>query len=295
MSGLAALDAAGPLGVPVIETFHALGAEKRRNQGVHDTSRPERLALEARVACEVDAVIATATAETFSLRRLGTHAERIAIVPCGVDLERFCPAAAPPVRRPRVRIVWVGRLVERKGVATIIEAIARVPGTELVVAGGPALAGLGGDPEHRRLAALAAELGVADRVRFAGRAGREQAAELLRSADIAVCVPWYEPFGIVPVEAMACGVPVIGSAVGGLLDTIVDGETGIHVPPRDPASLAGAITRLVADPALRRRLGASGAQRAREHYGWPQIAQRTLDVYEAMTSDLARTATGAVR
>ena len=140
------------------------------------------------------------------------------------------------------------------------------------------------DPEYRRLAELAELLGVGGRVTFEGRVSRTQACELMRSADIAVCVPWYEPFGIVPLEAMACGVPVIGSAVGGLLDTIVDGVTGLHVPPRDPAQLARAINRLVADPALRERLGAAGAARARELYGWDRIAGQTLAVYQAVSA-----------
>jgi D-inositol-3-phosphate glycosyltransferase len=287
MSGLAALQAARPLGIPVVQTFHALGVEKRRVQGVHDTSSPERLELEARVARDVDAVIATASQELFSLRRLGTDPRRVTVVPCGVDLAAFQPAATRPERAGPLRIVWVGRLVERKGVGTIIESLAAVREVELVAAGGPDRRDLCSDGEYRRLAALATRLGVADRVRFVGRVGRADAPELLRSADIAICVPWYEPFGIVPLEAMACGLPVIGSAVGGLLDTIVDGRTGLHVPARDPARLARAIDRLAADAGLRARLGAAGAERARALYGWDRIAEQTLAVYEAVLAGVS--------
>ena len=295
MSGIAALEAARPLGLPVVQTFHALGLEKRRLQGASDTSRPERLELEASVARAVDAVIATASQEVFALRRLGAETRRVTVIPCGVDLERFVPG---PARRPAggpLRIVWVGRLVERKGVGTIIEALAAAPDTELIVAGGPERRRLPRDPEYRRLAGLARDHGVADRVRFEGRVGRERASALLRSADMAVCVPWYEPFGIVPLEAMACGVPVIGSAVGGLLDTIVDGITGLHVPPRDPARLARAINALAADPAARERLGAAGAERARELYGWERIAEQTLQVYAAVAAGDAVDAVGSAQ
>jgi glycosyltransferase involved in cell wall biosynthesis len=102
---------------------------------------------------------------------------------------------------------------------------------------------------------------------------------LYRSADLVVSVPWYEPFGIVPLEAMACGVPVVVAAVGGLVDTVVDGVTGAHVPPRRPDLLAGALAGLLADPSGRVALGTAGARRVRQRYGWDRIARGTLDVY----------------
>jgi glycosyltransferase involved in cell wall biosynthesis len=255
-------------------------------QGVRDTSRPERLELEAGVARDVDAVIATSSQELFLLRRLGADPRRVTVIPCGVDLASFSPAGGRPPR-PLLRIVWVGRLVERKGVGTIIEALASVPDVELLVAGGPDRRALQDDAEYRRLAELAGQIGVAGRVRFLGRVGRAEACDLLRSADIAVCVPWYEPFGIVPLEAMACGTPVIGSAVGGLLDTIVDGVTGLHVPARDAERLAAAIELLAADADLRARLGAAGAERARALYGWERIAAQTLAAYEAVLAGVS--------
>jgi D-inositol-3-phosphate glycosyltransferase len=291
MSGIAATAAARPHGIPVVQTFHALGAEKRRYHGDRDPSPRERLGEEAILARESDAVIATSTAETFWLRRMRADARRIAVIPCGVELERFAPLAA--MRRGRrpgsPRIASLGRLVERKGVGTIVEALPQVPAAELIVAGG-GRGPLDADPEHRRLSALAHELGVADRVRFLGGVSRDGARDVLADADVAVCVPWYEPFGIVPVEAMASGVPVIGAAVGGLLDTVVHEETGLLVPPRDPELLGRALCELLADPARRQRLGAAGALRARQRYGWPRIAERTLRVYRAVCAQTLRPA-----
>jgi len=105
---------------------------------------------------------------------------------------------------------------------------------------------------------------------------------VLRSADVVVATPWYEPFGIVPLEAMACGRPLVGSAVGGLLDTVDDGVTGSLVPPHDPAALAAAVQPLLDDPALRARWGAAARERAVAHYGWDRVAAQTEDAYAGL-------------
>jgi glycosyltransferase involved in cell wall biosynthesis len=289
MSGLAALEAAPPLGIPVVQTFHALGLVKRRYQGAADPSPQRRLEIEDRILAEADRIVATCTDELFELVRLGADRRRVKVVPCGVDVDHFRPdgpADPRPQRsgRTRPRVLAVARLVERKGVGDIVEALAHLPEAELVIAGGPDRAELAADPEVCRLRALAERAGVVDRVDFRGRVAREELPALLRSADVAVCVPWYEPFGIVPLEAMACGVPVVASSVGGLIDTVTDGATGVHVPPRDPDRLAGAIGALTADPARARALGTAGARRARKRYGWDRIAGATLDAYAGVVA-----------
>ncbi|HEX2041407.1 MAG TPA: glycosyltransferase [Acidimicrobiales bacterium] len=285
MSGKAAVAAGLLPAVPVVQTFHALGVVKRRHQGEADTSPPERVSVEADLVHQVQRVIATSSEEVFELARMGADPHRVSVVPCGVDLDRFRPDGR---REPRVpgtrRVVVVGRLVERKGTADVVEALVRVPDAELVVAGGPPAAELGADPEARRLLSLARRAGVAERVSLRGRVGRDELPALLRSADAVACVPWYEPFGLVAVEAMACGVPVVASAVGGLCDTVVDGATGVHVPPRRPDALAAALNRLFDDDGLRRRLGQAGAQRARARYGWDHVARATMAVYREVTS-----------
>jgi glycosyltransferase involved in cell wall biosynthesis/phosphoheptose isomerase len=289
MSGYAALRAAKPLAVPVVQTFHALGVVKRRHQGGMDTSPPERLEIERQIIREAARILPTCSDEVFELMRLGAENERLAIVPCGVDLELFSPSGpAEPRAGGRRRLLYVGRLVQRKGVGNVISALPRLPGVELVIAGGPEHERLDDDPEARRLCELAAELGVADRVQMRGRVERERLPELIRSADAVVAVPWYEPFGIVPLEAMACGVPVVAAAVGGMIDSVVDGRTGVHVPPRDPDRLAEAISTLLEDPARRRAYGTAGVKRARRLYDWRRVASQTLDVYSQVLASPAR-------
>lgn len=283
MSGKAALAAASRLGIPVVQTFHALGVVKKRYQGEADTSPPRRLVEERAIIRRADHIVATCSDEVAELMALGADLERITIVPCGVDLDLFNTEGPVEARRAgRHRLLSVGRLVERKGVADAIVALRHLPDTELVIAGGPSLDRLDADPEVRRLRGIAGAARVADRVEFRGSVPRDQLPALIRSADMVVCVPWYEPFGIVPLEAMACGVPVIASAVGGLLDSVADGVTGLHVPPRSPREIAGAVRSLLDDPQRRLGMGSAGARRARLRYGWSRVAASTLDVYEAV-------------
>jgi D-inositol-3-phosphate glycosyltransferase len=283
MSGWASLEAAAPLAIPVVQTFHALGTVKRRHQGAADTSPAERLDVERDLARRLQGIVATCRDEVEELRQIGANVRNLRIVPCGVDLGRFRPdGPIEPRARGLRRLVVVTRLVPRKGVDDAIRALAALPRTELVVAGGPEHAELERDEEARRLRGIAAELGVADRVELRGRVPHDAVPALLRSADAVVCTPWYEPFGIVPVEAMACGVPLVASAVGGLLDTVVDGVTGVLVPPRDPAALARALAALLQDAPARRSRGAAGAVRAHLGYGWDHVASATCSAYAAL-------------
>jgi len=280
MSGVAATRAARHLHLPVVMTFHARGTVKRRHQGDRDTSPAARLGLERRLCRRAAHVIATCRDEVEELGRMGLPAQRATIVPCGVDTTLFRPYAATP--RPHARLLSIGRLVERKGVGNVIEALAELPGVELVVAGGPDRDHLASDPEVGRLREVAGRLGVSDRVSFVGSVARKAVPGLMCSADVVVAVPWYEPFGIVPVEAMACGRPVVGSAVGGLLDTVVPGVTGELVPPRRPDLLAPVVRELLDDPQRRADYGRVGRERAVQLYQWRCVAERTEAVYASL-------------
>lgn len=290
MSGVAALDASERVEratghrVPVLHTFHALGVVKRRQQGALDTSPEERAWLEPGVGQRADGIVATCSDEAFELKNLGVPTGRIAVVPCGVDIERFSVEGPVAPRTARTRLMSIGRLVPRKGMGHAIEALARlVDGghdAELVIVGGSGSGdALTADPEYQRLHGVAESLGVADRVDFAGQLSQTEMPAMLRSADIVVCAPWYEPFGITPLEAMACGVPVVASSVGGLIDTVVEDVTGVHVPPRDPEALASALAALIDDPERARAYGAAGRERVESRYSWDRVAADTERAY----------------
>jgi len=304
MSGVAALDAAArlassPVGAasapPVLHTFHALGSVKRRHLGAEDTSPAERTHLEPGVGRRADAVIATCSDEAAELVRAGVDAARITVIPCGVDIGHFTPRAddAAGDDHAPMRVMVVGRLVPRKGVDLAITALGILADrghrdVELVIVGGSGdAASATEDAEARRLMDAARAAGVADRVRLHGRVSQADMPAVMRTADVVVCAPWYEPFGIVPLEAMASGVPVVASAVGGLTDSVVDGVTGILVPPRDPAAIADALGQLRADPARRRALGRAGRDRMEHGYSWATVAARTADAYRAVIQDAA--------
>jgi D-inositol-3-phosphate glycosyltransferase len=287
MSGMAGIDAARGLDIPVVQTFHALGSVKRRMQGSSDTSPAVRIDHERAVAREVDRVIASCTDEARELVVQGASFARIDVVPSGVDCKLFRPIG-PVARRTRARrLLAIGRLVPRKGVDDVIAALQWLSDTELVVAGGPTVSEIGEDPEAIRLMQLAEDCGVADRVHLVGQVPHARLPALIRSADLVVCLPWYEPFGIVPLEAMACGVPIVGSAVGGLLDTVIDGVTGVLLHPRQPERAAAAIRDLLADDQLRQAMGVAGRERARG-YTWMRVARSTERTY--LRSILARAA-----
>jgi D-inositol-3-phosphate glycosyltransferase len=297
MSGLAALDAATRdtgFRVPVVQTFHALGTVKRRYQGNQDTSPRERRWLEPGVGRSADRIIATCPDEVFELKAIGIDTAKISIAPCGVDLGLFT-AAGPAAPRPRRhRILSVGRLVPRKGVDLVIQALPHLAAAGytdvelLIVGGGADSEVLHEDPEVQRLMALAAELGVLAQVDLLGQVPRPEMPGIFRSADAVVCTPWYEPFGIVPLEAMACGVPVVAAAVGGLRDTVVDQVTGIHVPPREPEAIAAALALLLGNPALQAELGAAGQKRARSRYSWDRVAAETEKAYQLAVAGMPR-------
>jgi D-inositol-3-phosphate glycosyltransferase len=280
MSAWAGAEASAALDVPLVVTYHALGSVKQRHQGSADTSPKERIRVEAEVGQSADRIVATCHDEVLELSRLGIPRRKVSIVPCGVDVKQFVGAedGFRPDRSGRYehRLLSVGRLVPRKGFDTVIEALQELPGAELLIAGGAEGAD---EPERDRLLRLARRLRLDERVRLVGQVPHLEMPALLQSADVVICAPWYEPFGIVPLEAMACGVPVVASAVGGLQDTVADSVTGLLVPPRNPSALATAVKSLLEDPQRRAAYGRAGRERVERRYTWSRVAAATANAY----------------
>ncbi|MGV9251477.1 glycosyltransferase [Streptomyces sp. NPDC003697] len=287
MSGMASQLGAQPHGVPVVQTFHALGTVKRRHQGRADTSPAERVGVERQIGRTCERVLATCTDEVRELAGMGVSTRRISVVPCGVDAGHFRPGTdtgGAPARERRHRMLACGRLVPRKGYDQAVRALARIPDTELVVAGGPPPDRLHTEPEARRLLELAERKGVGDRVRLLGAVDPRRMPALMRSADLVLCTPSYEPFGIVPLEAMACGVPVVATGVGGHRDTVVDGHTGRLVPAGDPPAIAAAVRDLLGSDRTRRHYGAAGRERVLARFTWRHVAGGVEAVYRRVVT-----------
>jgi glycosyltransferase involved in cell wall biosynthesis len=279
-SGLAALAAARNMRIPVVQSFDSLGVAERRHRALPGNVGTERIRLEPAIGRSVNAVVAGSSDEELDLTRLGVPRRSIKVVPCGVDTDEFSPEGPVAKRSARPRLVTVADLHEHDALAMLLQALSKVPEAELVVAGGPPRSELRGDIAYRRLAKVAESLDVTGRVLFAGEVGNSALPPLLRSADLLVNVSEYDPTGTVSVQAMACGTPVVASAVGGQVDAVVDGTTGILVPPGRPALLAQRIRQLLGHPMLLEAFSVAAADRAKSRYCWDRIAHETLAVYD---------------
>jgi glycosyltransferase involved in cell wall biosynthesis len=217
------------------------------------------------------------------LQKLGIGAENIRVVPHGVDVDAFRPPASE-FPREAVRIVWVGRIERTKGLITLLEAV-RILKETAAGRGGIDVQIVGGvwQPEYYSdLLSYKTRMGL-DEVRFMGLADRDRVRGLLQQADIFVLPSLTDTFPIVNLEAMASGLPIVASAVGGVRDEVADGETGFLVPPNDPKDLAEKLSALIADAKLRRRMGQAGRRRAEQLFSMDAIATKMLAIYAELT------------
>ena len=292
MSGLVAANIRRAARIPYVMTFHALGKVRRLYQGEADGFPETRLAIEDRVAREADSVIAECPQDRDDLEQLyGVDPGKIEIIPGGFDPSEFWPVDKSYARRlvglppGEPTVLYLGRIVPRKGVDTVIQAFAllqknhRQPARLLIVGGDSATPDPRATPEIGRLQHIAEQEGVRDRVEFTGLRPRKMLRFFYSAADMFVTTPWYEPFGITPLEAMACGTPVIGSRVGGIKFTVRDGETGLLVPAKNPAALADKMAELYADPERLRSMCERGVRRVHDHFTWRTVSRQLEALY----------------
>jgi glycosyltransferase involved in cell wall biosynthesis len=273
MSGLAV---ATGQDVPLVQSFHGLGAVEDRFRSTAGSTRAD---LERLVGTAAQQVLAASGEEVFDLVRMGVDRSRVSLVPFAVDADRFRPDGRPERSGRRSRLLAVGDLAPHSGFHTAISALAQVPDAELVIVGRSRHANRREDPEVRRLVQHARGLGVARRVSLVEPVDPARMPAVLRSADVLVCPQWYEPLGATALQAMACGVPVVASAVGALSDLVVDDVTGLLVPPRDPRTLGNELRELLADRTRRQMYAIAGADRARVRYSWDRVAAETVVAY----------------
>jgi D-inositol-3-phosphate glycosyltransferase len=284
-SGMAMLPLARSLGVPHVQSFHSIAADAATP--LSEGERPEsggRMAGEAWLARESDAVVAISAAEADTVvQRLGGATERISVVHPGVDGTLFHPGTHTPPAGGSERgyAVVAGRLQPLKGLDLAIEAIAAVPEhlrPELVIAGD---ASADYDGYIDELTRLAVRHGISDGVRFVGPRSRVDLAELFRGARVVLVPSHSETFGLVALEAAASGVPVVAQGTGGLREAVLSGDTGLIIESRAPRDWADALTQVLGNPELARRLSLAARARA-EAFDWPRSAGALLDVYRSL-------------
>jgi glycosyltransferase involved in cell wall biosynthesis len=262
LPGMAAVLAAQPAAIPVVQSFHGLSADGGQRAGV------ERL-----VGRQAALVLATCEHELLELAAAGIPRNRIALAPRGVDVELFGLHGETAERTGLSRIVTVADPLADNGLIDLVAALPRLAEAELVIAGTPPAG------EADQVRRWASRLGVEDRVRLLGPVDRADMPALFRSADVVACVPSRATWDTLPLEAMACGVPVVATAVGGPADAVVDGVTGVLVPPRDPRQLARKLHAVLDDETFRTTCAIAGVDRIMARHTWPDVARSVERLY----------------
>jgi len=297
MSGLVAADIKRKLGIPFIVTFHALAKVRRLHQGGNDWFPDEGFAIEERVITEADQIVALCPQDREDLVNLyDADSGKITVIPNGFRPDEIYPLDKLFARMalkldPKEKIILqLGRMVRRKGVDNVIKALGYMRREHnfearlLIVGGESDEPDPETTPEIGRLQKLAEAEGAGDLVTFVGRRPRDMLHYYYSACDVFTTTPWYEPFGITPLEAMACGTPVIGSNVGGIKSTVMDGRTGFLVPPNDPVSLGRRIIELLSSNKLMTYFKENAIRHVNQNYTWMKATHLTANMYERIAT-----------
>ncbi|MBS1524889.1 MAG: glycosyltransferase family 1 protein [Bacteroidetes bacterium] len=297
MSGLVAAGIKKELDIPFVITFHALGSVRRIHQADKDRFPKERIEIEEMIVHEANHIIAECPQDRDDLiAHYRAHPRQISIVPCGFSSSEFYPVEKKVARgllglpADCHILLQLGRMVERKGIDNVIKSMAYLQSVggkdfRLVIVGGDSenMAG-SACTEYKRLHTLARRLKITDRILFAGRKNREKLKFYYNAADLFITTPWYEPFGITPLEAMACGTPVIGANVGGIKFSVKDGVSGALVPPRQPKKLAGKITEIISDQDKLNNMRRNAIDHVNTWFTWAKVAEQIDELYRYVVS-----------
>jgi D-inositol-3-phosphate glycosyltransferase len=293
MSGLVAMRLKEEFNMPFVITFHALGHVRRAHQGENDKFPAERLHIEEAIVKAADGIVAECPQDKDDLvNYYNAPADKISIIPCGFSEEEFHPIEKKHARKKlninddEPVLLQLGRMVPRKGVDNVLKALGKLKTmgkkAKLIIVGGETEDALKTCPEIARLQEISHKNDIHELIHFAGRKSRSELKYYYAAADIFVSTPWYEPFGITPLEAMACGTPVIGSNVGGIKYSVVDGETGALVPPNDPDSLALKMAELLTDKSRLTQMSKNAIERVNQHFTWSGVAKMVNQFYQTI-------------
>jgi D-inositol-3-phosphate glycosyltransferase len=301
LSGLAGIDLKQKWRIPVVIMFHTLGLMKNRvAQSQDEIEGDYRIKGEQEVLNKADRIIAATPAEYAQLMWLyQTDVNKVSVIPPGVDVGKFYPIppdeakeyiGVPPCGR---MLLFVGRIEPLKGLDVLIEAIGIMHQKDLLKENPFCLVIIGGEPdgsaeqtniEISRIKSLSERYGLDDLVTFLGNRSQDSLPYYYSAAEAVVVPSQYESFGMVALEAMACGKPVVASHIGGLAYLVQDGVTGFTVPVDEPIELANRLTSLLQDPALRERMGKQAVQAAQD-YSWDKIASKLMVLYNGLIAN----------
>ncbi len=272
-----------------VHTYHSLGAVKYKSITTIPMIATTRLSVEKTVLETAERIVATSPQEQEHMRSLVSTKGNIDIIPCGTDIQRFgsidkqAARAALGIDSDAIVVFYVGRFDERKGIETLVRAVGQSQFRNneklRLVIGGGSRPGQSDGKERDRIEGIVAELGLSNITSFPGRLGDTTLPAYYAAADVCVVPSHYEPFGLVAIEAMASGTPVVASDVGGLQFTVVPEETGLLAPAKDEAAFAAAIDRIISNPEWRNQLGAAARIRVENKFSWDGVAHQLSDLY----------------
>lgn len=277
--------------VQLIHTYHSLGAVKYETMASKPAIAETRLALESEILAKADCILATSPQEKETLCDLLSETGRIEVIPCGTTANFH--SLPQDIAREKLGwseqekvLLYVGRFAPRKGIETLVRSCANlkqrgIENLKLVIVGGSTLDRLDG-PESKRIEELVETLEIQDQTHFAGRIDHDWLPWYYSAADVCVIPSYYEPFGLVAIEAIACGTPVVASKVGGLRFTIQPEETGLLVPPKDEIALADAIEQVLGDELWAEKLKNQASSGFNQHFSWKNAAMQVSDLYRYM-------------